>query len=326
MPSLDVEVSVTNSARDQQRPKVAVGPELERILAVAHRAWRPVLLEGPTGVGKSEVVAGVAERLGIGLLVLDLSLLEPPDLIGLPFREDGRTVYAAPAILPEGGEGILPLEELNRAERYIRQPALQLLSARALHQYTLPEGWSVFAAINPEGEDYEVTPLDPALRARFCALRVHASRREWLTWAERERLHPAVLHVARTHDRVVEVVSPRSWKYASDVLKATSREEREDEAFISTLLGGYLPGPWVRVVLSSLKKVGGDLGVDVCAILKGYGPGVAEEMLNSIAFPAEKIKIVKNIIGNHHSASRYDYPELAVLKEADRIVNRDEDV
>ena len=57
-----------------------------------------------------------------------------------------------------------------------------------------------------------------------------------------------------------------------------------------------------------------------------YGPGVAEEMLNSIAFPAEKIKIVKNIIGNHHSASRYDYPELAVLKEADRIVNRDEDV
>ncbi|MBN1436536.1 MAG: HD domain-containing protein [Sedimentisphaerales bacterium] len=53
-----------------------------------------------------------------------------------------------------------------------------------------------------------------------------------------------------------------------------------------------------------------------------YGPGVAEEMLGSIDFPAEKIEIVKNIIGNHHSPSRYDYAELAVLKEADRIVNR----
>jgi hypothetical protein len=32
------------------------------------------------------------------------------------------------------------------------------------------------------------------------------------------------------------------------------------------------------------------------------------------------------VIGNHHSPSRYDYPELVVLKEADRIVNRDEKV
>lgn len=57
-----------------------------------------------------------------------------------------------------------------------------------------------------------------------------------------------------------------------------------------------------------------------------YGPPVAEELLNSIGFPSEKIEIVKNIIGNHHSPSRYDYPELMLLKEADRIVNRDEKV
>jgi len=55
-----------------------------------------------------------------------------------------------------------------------------------------------------------------------------------------------------------------------------------------------------------------------------YGPSVAGELLQAIGFPTEKIEIVKNIIGNHHSRSRYDYPELALLKEADRIVNRDE--
>jgi HD superfamily phosphodiesterase len=55
-----------------------------------------------------------------------------------------------------------------------------------------------------------------------------------------------------------------------------------------------------------------------------YGPPVAEELLNAVGFPPEKIGIVKNIIGNHHSRSRFDYPELAVLKEADRIVNRAE--
>ena len=57
-----------------------------------------------------------------------------------------------------------------------------------------------------------------------------------------------------------------------------------------------------------------------------YGPPVAEALLNSIEFPCEKIEIVKDIIGNHHSPSRYDYPELIVLKDADKIVNRDEKV
>jgi hypothetical protein len=35
--------------------------------------------------------------------------------------------------------------------------------------------------------------------------------------------------------------------------------------------------------------------------------------------------MVCEIIGNHHSRSRYDYVELKVLKEADRIVNKMED-
>ena len=55
-----------------------------------------------------------------------------------------------------------------------------------------------------------------------------------------------------------------------------------------------------------------------------YGPPVAEALLRSIGFDAEKILVVCEIIGNHHSASRYDYPELEILKEADRIVNKKE--
>ena len=53
-----------------------------------------------------------------------------------------------------------------------------------------------------------------------------------------------------------------------------------------------------------------------------YGPPVAEELLGGIGFPPEKIAKVCRIIGNHHSPSQYDYIELKVLKEADRIVNK----
>ena len=53
-----------------------------------------------------------------------------------------------------------------------------------------------------------------------------------------------------------------------------------------------------------------------------YGPPVAEELLGSVSFPPEKVARVSEIIGNHHSPSRYDYVELRILKEADRIVNK----
>ena len=56
-----------------------------------------------------------------------------------------------------------------------------------------------------------------------------------------------------------------------------------------------------------------------------YGPPVAGMLLESIGFPAEKITKVKEIIANHHSPSQYNYPELEILKRADRIVNLNEE-
>lgn len=52
-----------------------------------------------------------------------------------------------------------------------------------------------------------------------------------------------------------------------------------------------------------------------------FGPPIADRLLKSINFPPNKIIKVCEIIGNHHSRSRYDYIELEILKKADRIVN-----
>ena len=53
-----------------------------------------------------------------------------------------------------------------------------------------------------------------------------------------------------------------------------------------------------------------------------YGPPEAERLLRDISFPEEKTKKIRDIVGNHHSPSRFDYPELAIVKQADAIVNR----
>jgi hypothetical protein len=250
---------------------------VEAILEIAYRARRPLLLEGPTGIGKSEIVQQVARKLGIGVRVLDLSLLEPPDLVGLPQIDlgsgapgDARTRYALPSILPRDGAGILLLEELNRAERYIQQPALQLLTARTLHEYELPPGWSCVAAINPETSDYQVTPLDPALRARFLHARVRADRAAWLAWAIGSGVHPAVLALAQTHERVFDDTPPRSWTYAGAVLSAMTAEELADPVIARDALGGYLPPSWVETLLSMRETAATPLEVDVHSLLAGY--------------------------------------------------------
>jgi hypothetical protein len=256
-----------------------IGPRIEAILEVAYRARRPVLLEGSTGIGKSELVAQVANKLGIAHTVLDLSLLEPPDLVGLPVIEEGRTRYALPHILPRDGAGILMLEELNRAERYIQQPALQLLTARTLHEYVLPPGWSCCAAINPETGDYQVTPLDAALRARFLQVPVRADRAAWLAWAGKHGVHPAVVALVRAHERVFDGVPPRSWTYAAAVLSSMQPSELADAALVRDVLSGYLPPVWVTALAASSALSHRPLEVEAHALLRDYGPKSAHAAL-----------------------------------------------
>jgi hypothetical protein len=258
---------------EHRYPPIPVGPRLEAVLELAYRARRAVLLEGPTGIGKSELVRKVADKLGIGTVVLDLSLLEPPDLVGLPIIADGRTTYAPPRVLPQDGAGILMLEELNRAERYIQQPALQLLTARRLHEYELPPGWVCFAAINPETSDYQVTPLDRALRARFLTLAVRADRSAWLAWAQTSGVHPAIVALAQQHERILDDVPPRTWTYAGAVLASLRPEDLADGALLRDALGGYLPPSWVEMLLLSKDGWSSKLSFDVRALLAEYGPG-----------------------------------------------------
>jgi len=201
---------------------VPVGPELIDAIALAFKANRPVLLSGPTGVGKSECLAQAAELNGMELIVRDLSLMEAPDLAGLPVIREDRMSYAAPSFLPRSGKGLMVFEELNRAPRHTRVPCLQLLTARCLNDYKLPDGWRLAAAINPDEDGYDVAPMDKALMARFVVIHVVANKKSWLAWAERNGIHHAVQQYVRSTPGIFDCPesNPRAWAAVSGVLHA----------------------------------------------------------------------------------------------------------
>ena len=220
--------------------KIKAGPEVIDLIALAHRSNQPALLEGPHGVGKSQLVEQAARKLGIDFLVRDLSLMEPPDLIGLPTMKNGTTVYAPPAFLPSGGRGILVFEELNRSEKYMMSPCLQLLTARCLNDYRLPDGWLPAAAINPSGGAYDTRELDPALLSRFMRVEVVADVPSWLKWAGGNGIHPTVQQYVGMVPNVFESTNPRSWAYASNILFAHEGAGGDDRRTLVAAFAGLV--------------------------------------------------------------------------------------
>ena len=191
-------------------------------LKLAYEAKRPVVLMGPTGAGKSQIAERAAKEMNMGFIARDLSLMEAPDLAGMPTIISGELSYAIPKFLPKEGSGIIVFEELNRSPRHVRVPALELLTRWALNDYKLPQGWLPMACINPPGADYDVEELDAALLARFSVLNVRADVKSWLCWAESNGVHAAVREYVRSTPKIFETRegNPRAWAFASNLVHA----------------------------------------------------------------------------------------------------------
>ena len=116
----------------------------------------PVMLWGPPGVGKSQLVAQVAEAHDAAIVDVRLSQMEPSDLRGIPFKNDAKVEWAVPAMLPDvsvhGAEGILFIDEITAAPPSVSAAAYQLILDRRLGEYRVPEHWAIVAAGNRQGD------------------------------------------------------------------------------------------------------------------------------------------------------------------------------
>ncbi len=192
----------------------------------------PVMLWGPPGVGKSQIIAEIAQRHRVPLIDIRLSQMEPTDLRGIPFRRQELVEWSVPAALPNaerhGEKGILLLDEINSAPPTVSAAAYQLILDRRLGEYAVPEGWAIFAAGNRQG-DRGVTYVMPApLANRFTHYEVEAHLDDWVSWAHGYDIDPRIIAFLRFRPDMlfdfdpahnpVAFPSPRSWEYAHRAL------------------------------------------------------------------------------------------------------------
>jgi len=75
---------------------------LEReFLASRDGAHTPVMLWGPPGVGKSQLVGQAGARHAAPVIDVRLAQMEPTDLRGIPFRDGRSVLWSVPALLPD---------------------------------------------------------------------------------------------------------------------------------------------------------------------------------------------------------------------------------
>ncbi|MDB4945823.1 MAG: ATPase [Labilithrix sp.] len=230
-------------ADDAARKATPLGPKLGRLLDLARDAELPALLVGRHGIGKSEFLEGWARERGVRPYVLDLSLLEATDLTGIPYIERGTTRFAPPATLPPSDAAeptVLVLEELNRCDRSVRQPCLQLLTTRRLNEYRLPTGCFLVACVNPPETGYDVDEIDEALASRFVTVHVEPDRAAWLAWARTSGVPEVVVSFVERYRQAFDSHPPRTWTFAGKIVAAAlargSNADELEEA-LRTVLG-----------------------------------------------------------------------------------------
>lgn len=226
--------------------------ELKRLLT-AMPTDQNIMLTGRHGIGKSEILTNFYAERGMKVVTLFLGQMsDPGDLIGLPNKNEqtGKTDFMPPYWFPMDGEPIvLFLDELNRARPEVLQTVMDLVLNRKLAGRQLPKGCVIISAVN-EGDEYQLTDLDPALVSRFNIYQFRPTTAEWLLWAQENGLDERVIYfISNNADWLDENIkqadeyvglekSPdrRAWKKVSDLIKGIDSLD-DYKKFVAGIIG-----------------------------------------------------------------------------------------
>ncbi|MCH1952850.1 AAA family ATPase [Enterocloster sp. OA13] len=228
---------------------------------------RPVLLIGPPGVGKTQIMEQISRECRIGLVAYTITHHTRQSAVGLPFidrkmfggREYAVTEYTMSEIvasiynkIEDSGlkEGILFIDEINCVSETLAPTMLQFLQCKTFGSHKIPEGWIITAAGNPPEYNKSVREFDVVTLDRIKRIDVEPDLGVWKEYAYKENIHPAIIsylgikgqyfcHIETTVDGKM-FATPRGWEDLSQLIlvyeKLGKRADRN-------VIGQYIQHP-----------------------------------------------------------------------------------
>jgi hypothetical protein len=224
-----------------------------KMLRFTIRSGGNLLVLGAAGTGKTEMGMQACDDLDFQYRYLNLSVLEAPDMMGLPMinEETKTTAYALPEMLPPRNESekpvVLLVDEADKAKPELQNPCLELFQFRSINGRPL-NIHAVVATGNLPDENAFSQPMSHALTNRCMVFKLTHAFEPWREWATGVTLNPLIVgFLDKNQEYLLQPPpegddtaychpSPRAWTMAARDLDHTTPQDGVD--FQTALVSG----------------------------------------------------------------------------------------